>query len=291
MVSKSNNLPSRYRYSQRHPMLSVNAHVIHTGRELGRLVEAEAPEVNSKGFLRDFRRIAGVDLAWNAEVNASGVAVGRLTLRGLTIESVRGDIIGLDALKRTLDAYENLIGVAADAPLIIKNKTGSRPCEKALSRDYSPRWAGCYPSNLTRFPDAGSVMLSCWLEQRGFDHLKYGGKWQIEVYPHPAIVELLSLDRRLAYKKGGQQVQRAGQAKLTNLLRSLADSDRLPLLFDDTIAEFLTPGHVEALPAGRLKENEDMLDAIVCCYIGALFDLGMTRQTFGCRASGYIVVP
>ena len=134
-------------------------------------------------------------------------------------------------------------------------------------------------------------MLSRWLLQKGFDHLEHGGKWQIEVYPHPAIIELFSLDRRLLYKKGSVLQRRVGQEKLTNLLRSLAQNVQLPLLFDDHMVACMTPGHSLAIPAGKLKENEDMLDAIVCCYIGALFHLGITRQVFGSRASGYIVVP
>jgi predicted RNase H-like nuclease len=57
------------------------------------------------------------------------------------------------------------------------------------------------------------VTLSRQLVRQGFQHLGRK-KWQIECYPHPAMIEMFRLDRRLAYKKGQVAERRAGQKRL-----------------------------------------------------------------------------
>ena len=42
--------------------------------------------------------------------------------------------------------------VAIDAPLVVRNATGNRPCEAALNRDFARFDAGAHPSN-TRKPE------------------------------------------------------------------------------------------------------------------------------------------
>jgi len=291
VVGASNKLPSRYSREQMHPDLLSKTHVITRGVELARLVNQDARRMVTPEPPTGSMRIAGIDLAWNTDKNGSGIAIGRLTPAGLHIESAQGGVIGVRSIAESLALLEELSGVAIDAPLIIRNKSGYRPCEQALSDAYRSRWAGCHPSNLTRFPDAGSVKLSHWLAKQGYEHLARDGKWQIEVYPHPAIVEIFSLERRLAYKKGNAGEKRAGQKELATLLCSLADSPELRLSFDEHVTELLSHARIDALPVGRLKDSEDMLDAIICCYVGGLFASGLTRNTFGDATSGYIVVP
>jgi predicted RNase H-like nuclease len=236
-------------------------------------------------------RIVGVDLAWSTEKNGSGLAFGDLDPDGLTVSEVIGGVVGLNQVQSLILENGPLRGVAIDAPLIIENETGARPCELALSNAYGSRWAGCHASNQTRYPNAPSVRLSRWLASNGFRHLGQENRWQIEVYPHPALIEIFGLEKRLAYKKGTLAQRRAGQVRLTGLLTSLATDRKLPMKISGAIADRFTADYVRALPAGCLKTNEDMLDAVVCCYIGARFALGMTHRIFGTTSTGYIVVP
>lgn len=293
VVAKSNQLPSRYPRSQMHPALCSSTQVIKTGAELAKLIDPVSYNAASSNqqAAASAPLIAGIDLAWNTEKNGSGLAIGALSADNLHIVSAAGGLIGMSAIAEALQPMEAISGVAIDAPLIIRNKSGYRPCERALSDVYRSRWAGCHPSNLTRFPDAGSVRLSSWLTKKGYEHLARESNWQIEVYPHPAIVEIFSLDTRLAYKKGSTEEKRVGQKKLATLLCSLSDSSGLRLSFDDNVATLLSHDRLNTLPASRLKANEDMLDAIVCCYVGGLFASGLTSKTFGDATSGYIVVP
>lgn len=291
VVASSTGQPTGYEPDQKHPCLTENPRVIRSGDDLALLMtEARASSIatDASGVVG---RIVGVDLAWSTEKNGSGLAFGDLDRDGLTVSEVIGGVVGLDQVQSLILESGPIRGVAIDAPLIIENETGSRPCERALSDVYGSRWAGCHASNQARYPDASSVRLSTWLASNGFRHLDQENRWQIEVYPHPALIEIFGLEKRLAYKKGSTAQRRTGQTRLVELLLSLSTDKSLPMKICMTLANRFSSDYVNALPPGRLKENEDMLDAVVCCYIGARFALGITDQVFGDTSSGYIVVP
>lgn len=238
-------------------------------------------------------RLAGIDLAWMGDKNGSGIAIGYLSNNVLRVEAIHCGVIGLDRVTDILSGCQALSGVAIDAPLIITNTQGARACERALNAVYSSRWAGCYPSNLTRFPEASSVQLAGWLSQQGFSHLAQGtaDRWQIECYPHPAIIELFALDSRLKYKKGSLDEKRIGQAALAAHIRSLASRPSLALEIPSTFSHHLNARHIESLRGQRLKDNEDALDSLICLYVAGLFATGAPISTFGDIDTGYILVP
>jgi predicted RNase H-like nuclease len=174
--------------------------------------------------------------------------------------------------------------------LIIPNVTGQRACERALSVHYGKMGASCHASNLTLYPDAASVALSRKLEEHNSKHLGTK-KWQIECYPHPAIIEIFGLPERLKYKKGRVAEKKAGQKQLASLILDLSNSPTLPLHLGSDVREFIDPAHIEGLRGKALKSNEDMLDAIVCLYVAGLYAIGARHKVFGDTTSGYIWVP
>jgi predicted RNase H-like nuclease len=128
-------------------------------------------------------RLAGVDLAWKPEKNGTAIAVGSLDRDHVNVEAIYRAVVGLSAVVETILADEPS-GVAVDGPLIINNAAGQRSCEKALTRMYGARRAGCHACNQTRYPDAATVALSRHLATHGYRHLATGtGKFQIEIYP------------------------------------------------------------------------------------------------------------
>jgi predicted RNase H-like nuclease len=183
--------------------------------------------------------------------------------------------------------------VAIDGSLIIRNAAGRRPCEAELTKVYQSRHAGCHSSNLRLYPDAHSVRLSTRLERVGYRHLgdPRAGRFQLEVYPHPALIEIFGLDVRLRYKKGRVAEKREGQARLAALLADLARSTILTLDVPDRLAGRLDAGRIVRLKGAALKHNEDALDAVVCLYVCALYAIGARYRRFGDLDSGYIVVP
>jgi predicted RNase H-like nuclease len=119
-----------------------------------------------------------------------------------------------------------LFGIAIDAPLIINNKSGQRECERLVSKEYGSRGASCHTSNLILYPNSESVELSKFLIERGYEHLQNidRSKFQIECYPHPAIIEIFGLPKRLAYKKGKVLGKKQGQIKLAMFIKALENS-------------------------------------------------------------------
>ena len=197
-----------------------------------------------------------------------------------------------DALKDQIILQPELQGIAVDASLIIRNQTGQRPCERLIGKTYGSRKASCHTSNLKLYPDPASVRLSLWLETVGFQHLGPAPKkWQIECYPHPALVEIFDLPQRHLYKKGSVAQKRQGQIELAGYLASLRRSPVLPLEIPLSWRACLSEEHISGLRGAGVKQNEDCLDALVCLYIAGLYTLKPHQKIFGDAQTGYIYVP
>ncbi len=239
-------------------------------------------------------RLAGIDLAWQGDKNTSAIALGELSADKLKIDSVYPAIRGLGKLISIIGGEREPIGVAIDAPLIIRNRSGARECEKHLAKDYASRRAGCHPANLSLYPDPSSVRLSEILANRGYIHLQPPdqGKWQIECYPHPAIIEIFGLEKRLLYKKGSVAQRQQGQVQLARYIKALSDSSVIALVSEPSCTEILDERRICTLRGKRLKQNEDALDSIICLYICALYSRPIdTGVCYGSAKIGYIFVP
>ena len=326
VVSKKTGMPSGYAPTQTHSELYSKKTIISSGQELRSLLEQERRLPSDPTAARihtsfpphpvQYRppdgsdanhntgsvtskqgpagvTLAGIDLAWISEQNGSGIAIGTIEANILTVNSIDTHVVGLDNVIRIARSAQHLSGVAIDAPLIIKNSKGSRPCESALSSKYSPKWAGCHPSNLTRYPNPSSVRLAKFLSAQGFRHMgkPTDGPWQIECYPHPALIEIFGLERRLDYKKKAVESRRQGQIRLADLLLGLTANKHLSLQVHGTLLKFFDQKHIASLRGTSLKSNEDALDAVICLYLAGLYALNSPMQYFGDTKSGYIVVP
>ena len=241
------------------------------------------------------KRYAGVDLAWQSDKNPSAVAIGFITNESerkvLRLTQLYPRLHGVDQVLLAL-TEQPLQGVAIDAPLIIKNPIGMRSAERALSRVYAAKSAGCHPSNLRLYPNPQSVQLAEHLRAQGFKHLAAPDqRFMIECYPHPSLIEIFHLPERHRYKKGPVDARRKGQAELGELLRALSSHAYLKLELNDHGTKITEASYIEHLKGAALKSNEDALDAIVCLYIAALYALGTKSTTFGDLEQGYVWVP
>lgn len=241
----------------------------------------------------------GVDLAWK-EGNHSGLAAFRGDILGAQPVAFGSGATSLDSVFDFILAHRaETIVVAIDAPLIIGNAGGHRPCERLVTQKFGSAHAGAHSSNLTLYPNAGSVALAHKLESAGFRHCTApdrawdeSGHWFFEVYPHPAQVVLFNRSRIIKYKNVFVAERRAGLDELRKLMgtrmlgvgRSLGSSARL--------AGFLSCD-LQALRGAALKHYEDGLDAIVCAFLAFhLWRWGWERSEFiGDLTDGTIVVP
>ncbi|MDF2143834.1 DUF429 domain-containing protein [Knoellia sp. p5-6-4] len=235
---------------------------------------------------------AGIDLAWGRRAR-TGLAVVSAGGSLMASASVHTDAEIRDFLAPYADA---LATVAVDAPLIVANPTGQRPCEREIGAVFGRYGAGAYPANTSNphFDPPRAAMLAAALHwstdpaQAG----RPGAPGCIEVYPHPAMVGLFSLPYTLPYKgKRGRDLASL-QAAYEVLLDSM--ERHLPELKLQRNGRWAQLRAIAAAPARKadLERIEDEIDAIVCAHLAWLW--GNRRdalRVYGDVRSGYIVAP
>ncbi len=246
----------------------------------------------------------GLDLAWGKTNGSGGAALaGRLGQPAtvLDVQEALGDAESILAWVDRWDAAEGhgglLIGV--DAPLLVPNQTGKRPCEAEVGRRFARFQAGAHPANRTLFRGyvRGEELVERFRE-RNITHSPYletpqdsARRQVMEVFPHPAHVVLFGLAKTLKYKaKPGRSYEArwAVFAAYGRLLRGLQAHDpplRLP--------EDWPPHDVSGVIGGALKRLEDSLDALTCAYLVYYYWWHGQNggEVIGDMAHGYIVVP
>jgi predicted RNase H-like nuclease len=235
----------------------------------------------------------GVDLAWGQD-RPSGVAVLDAEGRVLHVSSQGAD----EAIVASLTPYvANDCLVAIDAPLVVENATGTRPCEAALNRDFARFDAGAHPSNTGKpeFADVPRGARLITMLGLDMDPSSRSRRRAIEVYPHPATVALFRLGRTLKYKhKTGRPLSqlRSELLRLMGLLAGLRDAT-LPLHVDANEQWKALVTQVEsAVRKTDLRRAEDQVDAVVCAYVAMFAERRPSMTTtYGDISSGYIVTP
>lgn len=240
-------------------------------------------------------KFLGIDFGWKSQ--PSGLCCLQWTDNQLELLDLdRQDLIAdiLTWIDNHVQPDESAI-IAVDAPTLIPNATGSRLPDKLSHKHFGKYHAGCYPANLNLpFADR-TIKFGLELESRGFAHAptiepQKLGRYQIEVFPHPAIVHLFNLQRILKYKKGRLSDRRLELLKLhkyiLHILPSLEPSLRSLPLCGSFPSQIPTTG-------AALKAVEDKLDSLICAYVAAhWWYWGEQRNlVLGDRTTGYIVIP
>ncbi|HME47166.1 DUF429 domain-containing protein [Mycobacterium sp.] len=237
--------------------------------------------------------LVGIDLAWG-DLRRSGVAVVDGDGSLVDIESARDDS-SIAAVVQPYAGDECL--VAIDAPLIVTNPTGQRPCETELNRDFRRFEAGAHPAN-TGKPEFANIPRGARLAHRlglDMDPQSRGKRRAIEVYPHPATVALFGLGRTLKYKhKAGRSFDhlKSELLALMQRLEGLANAE-VPLKLADHPGWAGRRREVEtATRKCQLRRVEDPVDAVVCAYV-ALYSVRRPDDitVYGDYPTGYIVTP
>jgi predicted RNase H-like nuclease len=244
------------------------------------------------------RSVLGIDAAWT-ETQPSGVALVQETasgwrLKAAAISYARFEALaGLapeDAKPRVMMADANALLaacrhlscrepdlIAVDMPLSHNEITGRRRSDNVVSSAYGAKKCGTHSPNEQR-PGPVSKALRSAFEQHGYalwtkpEEMAAEKPWPglVEVYPHPALIELTAADERLRYKIG--KISRYWP-DLTPPLRR----EELFAVWAKIVAAL--ERHVEGVEAGlppldknasglALKSYEDALDAVVCAWVG-----------------------
>lgn len=231
----------------------------------------------------------GLDLAWG-ERNKTGVAV--VDSDGLLLHvGIAHDDSSIVAAVGPYVSDECL--VAIDAPLIVNNPTGSRPCETALNRDFHRFEAGAHPANTAnpalKDPRGARIATALSLDM---DPTSRATRRAFEVYPHPATIALFGLPKTLKYKKGPFEIRQRDLLQLMTLIEGLdTATPRLRVNHNVSWVELRKRVSTATRP-GQLDRDEDPVDAVVCAYVALYWQHRPQDVTiYGDFATGYIVTP
>jgi predicted RNase H-like nuclease len=172
--------------------------------------------------------------------------------------------------------------VAIDMPISKVPIAGRRTADQAVSRKFGAAGAGTHSPGVER-PGRHGQNVTNDFNRAGYPIATADSRSPrclIEVYPLAALVRLMRLTKRPAYKATktlsywpGQSVAARGERLRASWqeIKTALEPEVGPLGFEppSTFASF-----------AALKPYEDVLDAIICCWIGMRFAEG-TAEPFG----------
>jgi predicted RNase H-like nuclease len=250
------------------------------------------PTTLALGSRPEMRAVLGIDAAWTTK-QPSGVAVALENADGWRLiaaaasygrfhafaanrkpadEGAKGSLPDASQLRSSASAFCGCAVdlVAIDMPLAPSPIKGRRSCDNAVSRAFGRHKCGTHSPSAERpgmisdklredFARAGYPLLTTNIALPGL----------IEVYPHPALVELTGASKRLTYKA----------SKVRAYWPSVTAEKRRLFLYQvwnqiETALGGKIFGVKTALPEleldaspKKLKAYEDALDAIVCAWV------------------------
>lgn len=239
---------------------------------------------------RDGASVLGIDAAWTTK-NPSGVALVVAGAAGWSLARVSPSYTAFaeasggasPSLAGSTPDIQHLISTATaltgqrptlvtiDMPLARHPITARRASDNAVSAAYGARHCSTHTPSSVR-PGLISDNLRIAAELSGYPLVTQNPviSGLIEVYPHPALVELTAADRRLPYKHSNRSKYWPTLSGPDRIGALLTVWDRIVAALEqeiDHVAAKLPKPAANASPA-TLKAFEDMLDAVVCAWVG-----------------------
>lgn len=260
--------------------------------------------------------VLGIDAAWTLK-NPSGVALAVRRGRdwqavaaassyneftttdrqsGIQAQRPAGSAVDLAAL---LAAAQQRCGktvdvIAVDMPLAMSPIVTRRTSDNLISKSYGARKCSTHTPGPDR-PGPISVSLHEQASQQGYPLIVDGHprRGLIEVYPHPALVELAQVPERLPYKVSniGKYWQELNGIKRRE--RLIEQWHLIARVLEQNISgcrRLLALPEMSA-PIWQLKAYEDKLDALVCTVVAAYFLEGRCRSFGDADSAIWVPVP
>lgn len=235
----------------------------------------------------------GVDLAW-----------GQTAKTGLAAVSEDGELLSVtdavtdeDITSHLKDWGDGPVLVAFDAPIIVNNDIGNRPCERLVGRYFGRYRAFCHSSNRANpaFATGTRAQRLASALDLDVDPASTAPRRAIEVYPHPAIVAVFDLPAILRYKsKPGRDLTllKSETKRLVSLIEGLSTAEVAMSVTGCADWEKIRTAVEAARRKADLDKVEDRIDAVICAYV-AMYSVRSPDQTtvLGDVSTGYIVTP
>lgn len=181
--------------------------------------------------------------------------------------------------------------LVVNAPVIVENLSGARPCDRLLLEHFTRFRIDEYANNTVSASHPRTMGRA--LMRMGFDPNPAGeGDRLVETHTQAAQVLLFGVDRPVRLKSGPIGARKEAVQRFRELI-----VERLypgpPSLEPSGALEALMGAHLPDLNGTRLGELEERLEALLCAYIAAyLGECGTDACAFlGNLDQGYILLP
>jgi predicted RNase H-like nuclease len=161
--------------------------------------------------------------------------------------------------------------VAVDMPLALDPITARRTSDNAVSRAYGARNCSTHtPSALRPGPISDTLRNEFHGAGYPLQTTSISPPGLIEVYPHPALVELAKAPERLPYKASKMRKYWPSLAPDERRIHLLDQWKDIVALLDGQISGVASafPGLSSSAAGWEMKAYEDALDAVVCAWVG-----------------------
>lgn len=237
-------------------------------------------------------RYMGLDLGWTPRDSSGGVVLEAADDGGVRVVSAESLRSHEDTLRWiTRNRGRGSCTLAINAPIIVENLSGARPCDRQLLEHFSRFRIDEYANNTVSASHPRTIGRA--LMRMGFDpDPQSEGDRIVETHTQAAQVLLFGVDRPIRLKAGPI----GGRKEAVQRLRELI-VERLytgtPALHPGGELELLMNAHLPDLNGTRLGEVEERLEALLCAYVAAfLGQVGAEACAFlGNIDQGYILLP
>lgn len=237
-------------------------------------------------------RYLGLDLGWTPRDSSGGVVLEPVEggVRVVSADSLRAHEDTLRWITRNRGRSGCVLTV--NAPVIVENLSGSRPCDKLLQEHFNRYRIDEYANNTVSASHPRTMAKG--LLRMGFDldPSSTANERLVETHTQSAQVLLFGVDRPVRMKAGPIGGRKESVARLRELI-----AERLfhgtPRLMPSPALEGLMTAHLPDLNGTRLGELEERIEALLVAYIAAwLGENGVASCAYlGDQHRGYILLP
>lgn len=240
---------------------------------------------------RSFRYL-GLDLAW-APRNSSGGAVLEVTPDGGVVVQSTVSLRAHEDILSWIARSRGRAGaiVAVNAPVIVENSSGRRPCDALLQQHFGQHHLDEYQVNTVNATHPRTMGRA--LMRMGFNpNPSSDGDRLVETCNQAAQILLFELDRPIRMKVGPVGARKEAVTRFREALSNMLGDAEPPLLPSGAF-DTLLHADLGASNGSRVGELEEQLEAVLTAYTAAYLHLrGPESCAFlGDMRDGYILVP
>lgn len=237
-------------------------------------------------------RYMGLDLAWAPRNSSGGAVLERTADGGLVVTSTASlraheDILAWIARSRGRSGAI----VAVNAPVIVENSSGRRPCDVLLQQHFGQHHIDEYQVNTVNSTHPRTMGRA--LMRMGFDpNPSAEGDRIVETCNQAAQILLFDVDRPIRLKVGPVGARKEAVLRFRETLwNMLSDSD--PGLEPSPPLDALLHADLGASNGTRVGEIEEQLEAVLTAYTAAYLHIRGPEACayLGDLREGYILIP